>query len=99
MPSAQVAENLLHQAGIINNRDDAHRVLADRAAHRVHLPDPQNQVAGGGMGMQGGAVCHIRAISAEVSGRTSRRIAHSAFRIQRGARTGSMVRVYSSRNV
>jgi hypothetical protein len=31
MPRAQVAENLLHQARIINNRDDAHGVLADGA--------------------------------------------------------------------
>jgi hypothetical protein len=42
MPRAQVAENFLHQARIINNRDDAHRVLADRAAQRVHMPRAQN---------------------------------------------------------
>jgi hypothetical protein len=30
------------------------------------VPDPRNQVPGGGKGMRGGAVCHIRAISAGV---------------------------------
>ena len=36
MPRAQAAENLLHQERIINNRDDTHRVMADRAAQKVH---------------------------------------------------------------
>ena len=32
------------------------------AAQRVHMPDPRNQVAGGGMGMRGGAVCNTNEI-------------------------------------
>ena len=37
MPRAQVAENLLHQARLINNRDDAHRVLTDRVVWLIML--------------------------------------------------------------
>ena len=44
-----------------NEGDDAHGVLADRTAQRVHMPHAQNHTARGGMGMRGGAVCHIRA--------------------------------------
>jgi hypothetical protein len=44
MPRAQVAENLLHQARIINDRDDAHGVLGDRAAQRVNMPDAQYEI-------------------------------------------------------
>ena len=29
---------------VINHRDDAHGVLAERAAQRVHMPDPEDQV-------------------------------------------------------
>jgi hypothetical protein len=36
--------------------------MAHRAAQRVHTPDPRNQVAGGGMGMRGGAVCNTNEI-------------------------------------
>ena len=42
MSCSQVAEDLLHQARIINNRDDAHRVLADGATKWVHMPRAQN---------------------------------------------------------
>ena len=38
--------------------------LAHGAAQRVHMPHAQNQVAGRGMGIRGGAVCHTRTISA-----------------------------------
>ena len=65
-PAAQVAENLLHHPLVTNHGDHAHRGLTDSTAQRAHVPDPQNQVPGGGMGMRGGAVCHIRAISAGV---------------------------------
>jgi hypothetical protein len=66
VPAAQVAENLLHHPSVINHRDHAHRGLTDSTMQRAHVPDPQNQVPGGGMGMRGAAVCHIRAISAGV---------------------------------
>src|ERR1035438_9430916 len=50
-------------------------VLAHGAAQRVHMPNAQNQVAGRGMGIRGGAVCHMRSIYA----------GHSALRIPRSA--------------
>ena len=45
MPDAQMAENLLDDVGIVNHGDDAHGVLADGAAERVRVPDPQDEVA------------------------------------------------------
>jgi hypothetical protein len=66
VPSAEVAADVFDDAGVINQADDAHGVLADRTAQRVNIPDSRNQVPGAGMGMRGGAVCHIRAISGGV---------------------------------
>jgi hypothetical protein len=66
VPGTQVAEDLLYHPGGVNDGDHPHGLLANRAAQRVHVPDPRNQVAGGEM---------------------------SAAR----ARSGSMVRLYSSR--
>jgi hypothetical protein len=45
VPSAQVAEDLLHHPRVVNDGDDPHWVLANGAAERVHVPDPQDQVA------------------------------------------------------
>jgi len=45
MPGAEVAENLLRHPSVINDGDDAHGVLADGAAERVHVPDVQNKGA------------------------------------------------------
>ena len=45
LPVAEKAQNPLHHPRVINHGDDPHRVLADRAAQRVNIPDPQNQVA------------------------------------------------------
>jgi hypothetical protein len=95
-----VAENLFHHPRAVNDGDDPHAVLANGAAKRIHVPDLQNQVAGGEMGMRGGAVCHRSAISA---GHSALRIPRSAlgkrsrFKVSAArARAGSMVRVYSS---
>ena len=66
MPGTEVAKDLLYHARVVNDGDNAHRALTDGAAQRVNMPDPKSQVPGGGMGMRGGAVCHIRAISAGV---------------------------------
>jgi hypothetical protein len=52
----------------------------------------RSRSGGRGMGMRSGAVRQVRAISDEAS----LRILHSAF--NRGARAGSIVRVYSSRD-
>ena len=44
MPSAEVAEDVLDGggAGVINDGDDAHGVLANRATERVSVPNAQN---------------------------------------------------------
>jgi len=90
MPRAQVAEDLLRQARIISDRDDANRVLSDRAAQRVHMPRAQNWRPGGGMSRRGGAVCQSRAISAGAKPRQPQEnhsafcILHSAFSWRRG---------------
>ena len=47
MPSAEVAQDLLHQPWVINERDDAHRALTHGAAQRVNMPAAQNQFPGG----------------------------------------------------
>jgi hypothetical protein len=44
VPGAEVTEDLLDDAGVVNDGDDAHGVLADGAAQRVNMPDAQNQV-------------------------------------------------------
>ena len=44
VPGAEVAEELLDAPGGVNDGDDAHGVLADGAAQRVHVPDPQDEV-------------------------------------------------------
>ena len=44
MPDTQMAENLLDDLGIVNHGDEAHGVLADGAAERVHVPDPEDEV-------------------------------------------------------
>jgi hypothetical protein len=49
---------------VVNEGDHSHGVLAHGAARRVHMIDSRNQVAGAGIGIRGGAVCHMRAISA-----------------------------------
>ncbi len=38
-------EDFLDDARIVNDGDNAHRVLADRAAEGVHVPDPEDEVA------------------------------------------------------
>jgi hypothetical protein len=38
-------QNLLHHPVVINDRDNAHGILADRAAQRIHVPDPKDEVA------------------------------------------------------
>jgi len=45
VPNAEEAKDLLDHAWVVNHRDEAHWVLTDRTAQRVHVPDPQNQVA------------------------------------------------------
>jgi hypothetical protein len=40
-----MSKDLLHGQWVTNHGDDAHGVLADGAAQRVNMPDPQNQVA------------------------------------------------------
>jgi hypothetical protein len=45
VPGAEVTEDLFHHAGIVNDGDGAHGVLADRAAQRIDVPDPQDEVA------------------------------------------------------
>jgi hypothetical protein len=44
VPSAEVVKDVLDDAGVINDGDDAHGVLADRTAQRVNMPDARNQV-------------------------------------------------------
>ena len=44
MPGAQVAEDFFHDPAVIDQGQDAHGVLADRAAQRVNMPDAQDQV-------------------------------------------------------
>jgi hypothetical protein len=67
VPGAEVAEDSLDNPRVVNDGDEAHGVVARGAGERVHVPDPRNQVAGGGMGIRGGAVCKMRAISAGVT--------------------------------
>ena len=44
MLGAQMAEDLFRDRAVINQGHDAHGVLAERAAQRVHMPDAQDQV-------------------------------------------------------
>ncbi len=41
-----MAEDFLGDASVLDDGDDAHPVLANWTAQRVHVPDPQNQVGG-----------------------------------------------------
>jgi len=59
VPDGKVTQDILDHPRVVNEGDYAHGVLAHGAAQRIHMPDPRNQVAGGGMGMRGRAVCHI----------------------------------------
>jgi len=45
VPGAQMAENLLRDLGVVNDRDDAHGVLADGAPQRVDVPDAEDELA------------------------------------------------------
>ena len=45
VPGPEVAKNLLDHERVVNDGDHAHGVLTDRAAQRVSMPDPQDQVA------------------------------------------------------
>jgi hypothetical protein len=40
-----MAKDLLNQARVVNDGNDAHRALGDGTAQRVNMPDAQNQVA------------------------------------------------------
>ena len=62
LPGTEVAKDLLDQARVLNDGDDAHGVLAHWTAQWVNKPDSRNQVAGGGMGMRCGAVCNTHEI-------------------------------------
>jgi len=44
LPGAEVAEDLLDDALVVNDGDDAHGVVANGAAQRVHVPNAQDQV-------------------------------------------------------
>jgi hypothetical protein len=44
-----VAEDLFHHPAVINHREDTHGILADRAAERVHMPDPARNTGNGRM--------------------------------------------------
>src|ERR1039457_7582008 len=57
VPEGQVAKGFLHYSRVVTGGHDAHGVLAHGAAQRVHMPDPRNQVAGGGRCMRKGAGC------------------------------------------
>ena len=45
VPGAEVPQDLLRNLRVINHRNDAHGVLAHRAAQRVHVPDPEDEIA------------------------------------------------------
>ena len=45
MPGAEVAQDLLHHPGVVNDGKDPHRVLADGAAQGVNMPNAEDQVA------------------------------------------------------
>ena len=45
MPGTQMAKDLLDDPFVVNDGDDTHGVVADRAAERVDVPDPQDEVA------------------------------------------------------
>jgi hypothetical protein len=66
VPDGKVAQDCPLYLWVVNEGDHADGVLAYRAAQRGHVPDPRNQVGGGGMGTRGRPVCHISAISAGV---------------------------------
>jgi hypothetical protein len=67
VPDAQVGQDCLRYLRVVNENDQPHGVLSNRAAQRVQMPDPRNQVGDGGMGIRGGAVCHTSTICARVS--------------------------------
>jgi hypothetical protein len=46
-------EDLLHHPRVINDGDDPHGVLANGTTERVHVPDPEDEVAPA-FGGQGG---------------------------------------------
>jgi hypothetical protein len=66
VPDGKVAQDWPHYLRVVNEGDHADGVLAHRAAQRRHMPDPRKQVGGGGIGIRGGAVCYMMAISAGV---------------------------------
>jgi len=45
MPGAEVAEDFLDDAGVVNDGDYSHRILADGTTEPVHVPDPEDEVA------------------------------------------------------
>ena len=45
VPGAEVAQDLLHHPGVVNDGKDPHRVLADGAAQGVNMPNAEDQVA------------------------------------------------------
>jgi len=45
VPDAEVAEDFLDNARVINNGDDAHRILANGAPKRIHVPHAEDEVA------------------------------------------------------
>ena len=58
MPSAEMAQDRLDDARVVDEGDDAHRVLADGTAERVDMPDAEDQIAplfGGDSGASPGA--------------------------------------------
>jgi hypothetical protein len=44
VPGAQVPEDLLHCPGVINDGDNAHRILANGTPERVHVPAPEDEI-------------------------------------------------------
>ena len=93
--------DLLSAVRVINHGGYPHRLLA--GSHSPAGPHAKlaNQAPGGGMGMRGGAVCPIKAISAAPNSgaRELFCILHSAFRLLLAMRmrAEAMVWVYSSR--
>jgi hypothetical protein len=45
VPGAEVVEDILRHSRVVNDDNDAHPVLADRAASRVNMPHAQDEVS------------------------------------------------------
>src|ERR1051326_7370454 len=45
MPGAEMAQDLLDDAWVVNDCDDPHGILADGATQRIGVPDLQDEVA------------------------------------------------------